>query len=494
MWRICRAEVRVAFLPLALVETYLRALERPGRDVLRAPAEIAPLTRVCEDCRGALARSHLTPRRERKGVPAAARGKKPMRIDAGRSLCLALVLAVLHAGRRRPSLQIVLAGREPLPVLPRPGRYASAPRDLGRACRRPSARHPVQSAERAAERAPSRRLERHHVHQDLLGPGAQPLCLPRAARLSQPQEPYDPGALEGLDDAQTVDCSWLTSPQGSSRSAQQGGDAALRHARAARGALPQRRLDQRRDRRQPGGGDGRARHRPVHRRHGRQLRLRRGQPRRAGALLAGPHHRLRRRHQQAPLTRLSGPHRRLAGDRRQEIHRGERALAGPGLPPLALLAPAAGRAAARHRGPAPRRDVRRLRLLGRGDDVRPLPRLQGQRVGAQPARTCRRSRPSPRPSAAARVRATTTCRRPITSTAGSPSSRAGWCSRSAMRSARARSTCCSSRSAATTSASPGWSPTPCWPTSRSCAGSAAGSARCTASPRPAPSSMRSTTG
>jgi 15-cis-phytoene synthase len=38
--------VRVAFLPLALVETYLRALERPGRNVLRSPAEIAPLTRV----------------------------------------------------------------------------------------------------------------------------------------------------------------------------------------------------------------------------------------------------------------------------------------------------------------------------------------------------------------------------------------------------------------------------------------------------------------
>ena len=38
--------VRLAFLPLALVETYLRVLERPGRDVLRTPAEIAPLTRV----------------------------------------------------------------------------------------------------------------------------------------------------------------------------------------------------------------------------------------------------------------------------------------------------------------------------------------------------------------------------------------------------------------------------------------------------------------
>jgi phytoene synthase len=39
--------MRLAFLPLALVETYLRALERPGRDVLRTPAEIAPLRRVC---------------------------------------------------------------------------------------------------------------------------------------------------------------------------------------------------------------------------------------------------------------------------------------------------------------------------------------------------------------------------------------------------------------------------------------------------------------
>jgi phytoene synthase len=39
-------DVRAAFLPLALVETYLRALERPRRNVLRTPAEIAPLTRV----------------------------------------------------------------------------------------------------------------------------------------------------------------------------------------------------------------------------------------------------------------------------------------------------------------------------------------------------------------------------------------------------------------------------------------------------------------
>jgi 15-cis-phytoene synthase len=40
-------EMRVAYLPLALVEPYLRALERPGRDVLRTPADVAPLTRAC---------------------------------------------------------------------------------------------------------------------------------------------------------------------------------------------------------------------------------------------------------------------------------------------------------------------------------------------------------------------------------------------------------------------------------------------------------------
>jgi phytoene synthase len=37
---------RVAFLPLALVEPYLRALERPARNPLRDLAEIAPLQRV----------------------------------------------------------------------------------------------------------------------------------------------------------------------------------------------------------------------------------------------------------------------------------------------------------------------------------------------------------------------------------------------------------------------------------------------------------------
>ena len=45
--------LRIAFLPLALVRPYLRALERPGRDSLREVAEIAPLRRIW-----AIARAH----------------------------------------------------------------------------------------------------------------------------------------------------------------------------------------------------------------------------------------------------------------------------------------------------------------------------------------------------------------------------------------------------------------------------------------------------
>jgi phytoene synthase len=44
--RAAPAAVRPAFLPLALVEPYLRALENPGHDPLRDIADISPLVRV----------------------------------------------------------------------------------------------------------------------------------------------------------------------------------------------------------------------------------------------------------------------------------------------------------------------------------------------------------------------------------------------------------------------------------------------------------------
>jgi phytoene synthase len=45
-WRHLIAGERTALLPLALVEPYLRALERRGRDLLRDPIDILPLRRV----------------------------------------------------------------------------------------------------------------------------------------------------------------------------------------------------------------------------------------------------------------------------------------------------------------------------------------------------------------------------------------------------------------------------------------------------------------
>ena len=53
----CPAPLKSALLPLAVVEPYLAALQKPGRDPARDIAEIAPLTRVWR-----IARAHLTGR------------------------------------------------------------------------------------------------------------------------------------------------------------------------------------------------------------------------------------------------------------------------------------------------------------------------------------------------------------------------------------------------------------------------------------------------
>ena len=418
-----------------------------------------------------------------------------MRIDAGRSLCLALavVLAVALA-------QLSAASAEPRIVwhVENPFRFFldAADTQVHRATwaslSEAERRRPVLGGRARAGRAPPRRLGATMFAKTCWDYAAQSLFLPRPPRLSQPQEPHHPGAHGGarrLADGR-LHLAHLAARQGPAR---QGRHAALRHAGAARDPLSRRRLGQRRDRRPAGGGGGGARHRPVRRRHGRQLRLRRGQPGCARALLARPHDRLRRRLQRHGALRLSRPHRRLARHRRQQVHRGERPLAGPGLPSLALFAPAADRAAARRGGPAPRRDVRGRGLLGRRDHVRPVPRATRATSGCPTRRTCRRSRPWPRPSAAAAARATTTCPRPITSTTRSPSSRAASCSRSAIAEQGAQD-----RSAVPLARRQrhrllrGWSPTRCWPTSRCCAGWAAGSATCTASPRPPTSSTPST--
>ena len=183
-----------------------------------------------------------------------------------------------------------------------------------------------------------------------------------------------------------LSCTWLTAPHGGD-AARRGRHAAVQRGGALRHPLSRRRHGQRRDRRPRGGerrrsscsdllivgmgdsfasGEGNP---DVPVRFSRERSADYG----------------KRSSRQRP-HRLSGAHRPVEADRRQGLHRGERALDRSGLPPLALFASAARRAAARPRGRPPRRDLRRRRLLGLGGDVRAVPALRRQRVGAQPQR------------------------------------------------------------------------------------------------------------
>ena len=497
MWRICRA--RRASL------SFLWPWSSPicGRWNGRAATFCAARSRSRRSCASAGLRRRIGSGRmcaaAGAGTADGASGSEaePMRIDAGRSLPRACARAGRHAGAAAgapwPSRGSCGTSRTPS------GSSSTRPtREVHRATwaslSEAERRRPVPAAERVlGERHPDGWAATMFA-KTCWDREAQPLRLPGArATISIPRATPSWRAWRGSRTPQTVDCTWLTSPQGRGPrgkavtlpcdtpvqldvpypdgawiSVEIGG----RQVAEAAARVTDLFIVGMGDSFASGEGNPDV---PV-----------RFSPDRTTDYGIGSN--------EAPLSGYPARIGDWQDDRRQEVHRGERALAGPGLPSLALFPPAAGRAAARRRGPAPRRDVRGLRLLGRGDDVRPVPASTRATSGCPTRRTCRRSRPSPRRSAAARARATTTCPRPITSTAGSPSSRAAWCSEVRRRARRARSTCCSSRSAATTSASRGWSPTRCWPTSRCCAGSAAGSARCTASPRPAASSMRWTTG
>ena len=191
-------------------------------------------------------------------------------------------------------------------------------------------------------------------------------------------------SLQGLADAQVVDCTWLTAPRGRG---ERGKAVTLPCDTPVQLEIPYPAgvLDQGGDRRPAGRRGRRPRNRSLHRRHGGQFCLRRGQSRCAGAVLAGPHRGIRRERQQRCAQWLSGSRGRLEGDRRKSLHRGKCALAGPGVPSLAVFASTSSGASAQRRGSASRRDVRRRCLLGRGDRVRRFPALQGARMGAQPA-------------------------------------------------------------------------------------------------------------
>ena len=102
-----------------------------------------------------------------------------MRIDAGLSICLALILAVMGAGAAAAEPQIVWQVENPFRFFLDPA-DTQVHRATWQSLSETERSHPVQVGGAGAGRAASRRMERLHLHQDLLGLDAQPLRLPRA--------------------------------------------------------------------------------------------------------------------------------------------------------------------------------------------------------------------------------------------------------------------------------------------------------------------------
>jgi len=134
-----------------------------------------------------------------------------MRIDAGRSICLALMLAAAHAGAAKAEPQIVWQVENPFRFFLDPA-DTQVHRATWLSMSESERSHPVQSAERAlSERHPDGWSTFTFAKTCWDGTRNRYACRERADYIN-PKSHTVLARLEGLEDAQTVDCSWLTSP------------------------------------------------------------------------------------------------------------------------------------------------------------------------------------------------------------------------------------------------------------------------------------------
>src|SRR5580765_1095416 len=139
-----------------------------------------------------------------------------MRIDTGRSICLALMLAAAHAGAAKAEPQIVWQVENPFRFFLDPA-DTQVHRATWLSLSDVERKHPVQSAERAlSERHPDGWSTFTFAKTCWDGTRNRYACRERADYIN-PKSHTVLARLEGLEDAQTVDCSWLTSPQGQAR-------------------------------------------------------------------------------------------------------------------------------------------------------------------------------------------------------------------------------------------------------------------------------------
>ena len=393
-----------------------------------------------------------------------------MRIDAGRSICLALMLAVMHAGVATAEPQIVWQVENPFRFFLDPA-DTQVHRATWLSLSESERNHPVQSAERAlSERHPDGWSAFTFTKTCWDGTRNRYACRERADYIN-PKSHTILARLEGLEDAQTVDCSWLTlAARAGSRATQEGGDAALRHAGAAQRAIPQPapgsawRSAAAKWRRRP----------PPSPTFSSSAWATASPPARvtptcpcASRRSAPPT--TASRPNDAPLTgypaRIGdwqdiGDKKFIEENARWQDQACHRSLYSHQLRAALQLAIEDPHRAVTFAGFAcsGADTTFGLFLEYKGNEWVPNPPDLPQISAVAEAQCGDKECTSP-----------TVCRRAITSMIGSPSSRAAWRSGSVTRAVRARSICCWYRLAATTWASLGWWPTPCWTTSRSCA-------------------------
>jgi len=139
-----------------------------------------------------------------------------MRVDAGRSICLALMLAVMHGGVATAEPRIVWQVENPFRFFLDPA-DTEVHRATWLSLSNVERKHPVQSAERAlSERYPDGWSAFTFAKTCWDATRNRYACRERADYIN-PKSHTILARLNGLEDEQTLDCSWLTSPQGQAR-------------------------------------------------------------------------------------------------------------------------------------------------------------------------------------------------------------------------------------------------------------------------------------
>jgi hypothetical protein len=139
-----------------------------------------------------------------------------MGINAGRTICLALMLAVMHAGAATAEPHIAWQVENPFRFFLDPA-DTQVHRATWLSLSDLERNHPVQSAERAlSERHPDGWSAFTFTKTCWDGKRNRYSCRERADYLN-PKSHTILARLDGVDDAQSVDCSWLTLPQGQAR-------------------------------------------------------------------------------------------------------------------------------------------------------------------------------------------------------------------------------------------------------------------------------------